>query len=267
MASCFQLACMVAVILGLQTATVASAAFDCDSGCATTWDPVCGADGVTYVNECVATCQDIVISMAGTCKASSLPASRALEANQKPRRMREDGLVDRSVMDRYKNQGFVFTGYEHFSKRGAGRARATSTPAKPQERKATASSDVQAHRATREGYVYTTTPHRRHLLDAQDVPAFTKSFVPEGVSRADLGAIDEGKRRRLRDLLIFGIDERVQVVDPVATGFPFTVVGQLESDVDVTDDSISLCSATLISPDSILTAGHCVYELGEFLEA
>lgn len=50
--------------------------------------------------------------------------------------------------------------------------------------------------------------------------------------------------------LFFGKDERTPVADP--TGAPWDAIGQLET------ASGNLCTATLISPQLALTAGHCL---------
>jgi Kazal-type serine protease inhibitor domain len=49
----------------------ASAVFDCDAGCSTVYDPVCGANGTTFANECLAFCQNIAVASAGACGSKS----------------------------------------------------------------------------------------------------------------------------------------------------------------------------------------------------
>lgn len=50
--------------------------------------------------------------------------------------------------------------------------------------------------------------------------------------------------------LFFGLDERTKVTSP--QDWPWQAIGQIET------ESGNLCTATLISPDLALTAGHCV---------
>jgi hypothetical protein len=45
-----------------------SAARDCAGGCSLRPEPVCGSDGHTYANDCIAECQGVALSRAGPCQ-------------------------------------------------------------------------------------------------------------------------------------------------------------------------------------------------------
>ena len=61
---------------------------------------------------------------------------------------------------------------------------------------------------------------------------------------------DESMSTKEIRTLFFGHDDRTQIADPTAS--PWDAIGQLET------ASGNLCTATLISPNIALTAGHCL---------
>ena len=70
-----------------------------------------------------------------------------------------------------------------------------------------------------------------------------------GFSHADDGGDDTISAKELKTLF-FGHDDRTRVADP--TQAPWDAIGQLET------ASGNLCTATLITPQLALTAGHCL---------
>ena len=70
-----------------------------------------------------------------------------------------------------------------------------------------------------------------------------------GFSQADDGGDDAISAKELKTLF-FGHDDRTRVTDP--TQAPWDAIGQLET------ASGNLCTATLITPQLALTAGHCL---------
>ncbi|EMH4161020.1 serine protease [Pluralibacter gergoviae] len=69
-------------------------------------------------------------------------------------------------------------------------------------------------------------------------------------ARSDEAADDTGISAQDVKTLFFGHDDRVKVTNP--TEHPWDAIGQLET------ASGNLCTATLISPNLALTAGHCL---------
>lgn len=79
--------------------TMQLGAYNCDEGCALGdgGPPVCGVDGTTYFNECLAACQDVGVEHAGPC-ASDPPRNAASFVAQ--------GRVSRAEMDAFKEKGY-----------------------------------------------------------------------------------------------------------------------------------------------------------------
>ncbi|GBF95704.1 hypothetical protein Rsub_08686 [Raphidocelis subcapitata] len=70
------LAALLAALVALQTAPAARAAYDCSLGCPLYGDAgECGADGLTYINECLAICGGTAVAYRGPClpPGGSLP--------------------------------------------------------------------------------------------------------------------------------------------------------------------------------------------------
>lgn len=60
---------------------VAGVAAGCaNEGCAAAVSPVCGLDGLTYMNECLAACQDVTVASQGSCVAGTSQEGSATTA-------------------------------------------------------------------------------------------------------------------------------------------------------------------------------------------
>ena len=73
--------------------------------------------------------------------------------------------------------------------------------------------------------------------------------------RAILEQEMKGSEAASTDRIVVGEDDRVQITD--ASGYPERIVGWLWS--QASDDSWSTCTGTLIGPNTVITAAHCVY--------
>ncbi|KAG5181496.1 trypsin-like cysteine/serine peptidase domain-containing protein [Tribonema minus] len=110
----------------------------CGVGCRTTWQPVCGAGGVTYANACIADCQGIDEHVSGTC---GQPSNGNMDATiSKPDRIRDDVIVSQKVMDCFKDEGFVFSHVESFAAHGTHCRQATAADGSAHRRLSSSSS-------------------------------------------------------------------------------------------------------------------------------
>ena len=99
----------------------------------------------------------------------------------------------------------------------------------------------------------------RSLLAALNRPASLLASPddnrePSEMSAARRAAAPPGGRRPARALAsVVGADDRFACTQ---RKWPFSAIGQIE----VTDDSgVYICTGTLIAPDKVITAGHCVW--------
>lgn len=61
---------LLLLVAGAAAAVVAPAGCATE-GCAAAVKPVCGADGLTYMNECLAACQGVTVTSQGSCAAGT----------------------------------------------------------------------------------------------------------------------------------------------------------------------------------------------------
>lgn len=76
--------------------------------------PVCGADGITYTNRCIAESQGITVAAQGPCRpppaAAAARAPPATAAFLKPQQLDAAATVGMDVMGKYAEEGYSFIG-------------------------------------------------------------------------------------------------------------------------------------------------------------
>ena len=219
--------------------------YDCDAGCG--FDevgygpPVCGVDGNTYFNACIAYCQDIDIERPGVC------------AGDKPINPNDDsyvreGRVSKAEMDEFKTEKFKFTAKRKFPDRkpdlvepvgaGPGEDNSSQLPTPP--------GLIRAKRITRQGLEYV----------SDDVPELPAGYMPEtspteGVLGSNPQPLDDDQHRALS---VIGQDTRTET-----DGFswPNWRLGQVEQ---CEGSSCSpFCSGSIIGANAVMTNQHCVF--------
>ena len=229
--------------------------YNCDLGCKLIGPSVCGADGVTYADECLAFCQDVKVSSRGACpsdRSQEAAASRILQR-------RRPQVVSKSRMSRFANEGFKYVGHQNIRSNGNMEPRTMSLKSGANSQRKKSSTDYKeeekrgltAVRITSQGDEYRTS--FRMTLSGGSVssdpfaPLSHRRNESRRLRRVLLGEnMEEDPPRGLR---VFGTDDRVRIMNTKI--WPYPVFGQLSGD--------GSCSGTVISFSSVVTAAHCVY--------
>lgn len=214
--------------------------YDCDEGCEVDGGPpVCGVNGITYFNECLAVCQDVDIERNGAC-----PSEPPTNKNS----FFKEGKVTKKEMNAFKAEKFKLVAKRkpqhgelpdreepHGDSDGPGNS--TGNPG--------AQRSARVVRLTKDGLEY--------------VAEYDMDAIPEGVSydptEGDIPETDgdmtvpDGSSDRL--LSVLGADTRFE-----QTGYnwPNWRLTQLDY------GGVGRCSGSIIAPNKILTAAHCVYD-------
>lgn len=73
---------------------------ECTTGCKAMNKPVCGADGITYLNKCLAKCQGVKVAFKGACTADAGPAILAALEDAQAASAMPPGLMDATSIGR-----------------------------------------------------------------------------------------------------------------------------------------------------------------------
>ncbi|GAX24111.1 hypothetical protein FisN_9Hh364 [Fistulifera solaris] len=207
--------------------------YDCRTGCSLDANingpPVCGIDQLTYLNECLAVCQNVAIVHYGPCNQDGSISESELSTDSE--------VVTMELMTR-----FISRGYRFVSKN----TRFLSQPENIEE-----SVVVSAAESASVGAV-------------EDIEPYFVLFTPDGYEYA-YRATDSlpsypgptplymgMQQLRERNLAIIGADTRTAITNTRA--YPYRTIG--EADFGTLEGG---CTLTMISRNAAITAGHCVY--------
>jgi len=234
-----------------------AAAYDCEQGCRLDQgSKVCGFDGNTYANECLAVCQGTEVRNKGDCPGSA--ASPSFDS---------EGEISMEEAGRY-SPGFKATGkrtaYATPDPEALARVQAVT-----QEAQKTSTFDSKVVMLTSDGIEY--------VGDSFASIAGEAALSSDGQNEAPPSHGEDAPRTADNDDTaekIIGFDNRFQVSTSLVTTFPYRVIGQMTVPL-FGQQQLSWCTGTVISRNHVLTNGHCVYDqigqewypLGQFVPA
>mmetsp|Transcript_28986 Transcript_28986/g.35264 ORF Transcript_28986/g.35264 Transcript_28986/m.35264 type:complete len:456 (-) Transcript_28986:185-1552(-) len=225
--------------------------FDCKSCHTSLGGPVCGDDGISYQNECLAWCQDATIESVGECPGHHSMSNDSYDT---------ESAVTKEVLDRFKDEKFVFVAkrrFVEFSKdahKHQERLKNETHYNSPMSNNNLEEKVIYAHRITSDGHEYLA------KFDIDEV----KDMVGDHPSEPQLPLdFDEDGRpiRRLQQKRrggIFGPDERTKMCLRESC-YPYSTIGQFDSAT-----SRNTCTGTVISPSAVVTSAHCFYDNGMY---
>ncbi|GAX24114.1 hypothetical protein FisN_9Hh367 [Fistulifera solaris] len=219
--------------------------YDCNVGCSLDASlmgpPVCGDDNLTYLNECLAVCQNITVASLGVCEGED-PFQESFVSS-------DPQVIPMSTMTRFSDYRFVgkrlpSTNFEEDIRYLLEEQMINETDDGFLEEMD--DQFIPNYRFTPEGYEYRTT-----LMFEEE--SLLQPVAPQLGLLGENGLDDDGEGNATRrELVLIGQDSRVPVAD--TTRYPFRTIAN--ADYWWGEGG---CTLTLISRTSALTAGHCVW--------
>jgi V8-like Glu-specific endopeptidase len=196
---------------------------------------VCGEDGITYQNECIAFCQEIAVRKMGPCpgQPASIASSEIIDAST---------VVTLESMKRFEKEKFKFVAKRDPSKFAA--PDNSFYDNLPDEEADTGDSpddddSIEFVRMTSNGYEY------KYIANYDSTSRY-------GSTQANPKGSEAGEHLR-RSLKVIGTDTRSKVTN--TQSFPFRAIAEIDY-----GEGEGGCTSTLISRNAALTAGHCVFD-------
>ena len=223
--------------------------YDCDDGCEMSQgSPVCGADGKTYFNECLAVCQDVEVERNGACPSDPPMNLASFIA---------EGKVTKAEMNAFKEEKFKLVAKRnpHFGQLPDGREPHGLNNDPSNDNPGTSPRSAKASRITADGLEYVAEYDMDDIDEGDDYEA-SDGEMPE-TADGDMPAPADNWPNRL--LSVIGVDTRVQ---ENSFTWPNWRLAQLDywSGWWIFASWSGRCSGTIIGPNKVLTAAHCVYD-------